>query len=147
VLENVMVVDSLLDQLTGGYGCVDGCRGRVRLREEWLSVKLADESPADLDARVRSDHLEVEDEPTCLHRVDHMAQDVHDVLRLYSSQRPREDYEVERVGLDLDRLAGRDTIGDPFGEPRRKRAPRFVDRVGIRIEREHIRRVGSDTDC
>jgi hypothetical protein len=142
-----MVVDGLFDELTGGNGGVDRCRGRVRLREEWLPVKLADESPADLDARVRSDHLEVEDEPACLHCVDHMAQDVHDVLRLYSSQRPREDDEVERVRLDLDRVAGRNTIGDPFGEPWRKRPPRFVNRVGIRIEREHIRRVGSDTDC
>ncbi len=142
-----MVVDSLLDQLTGGYGGVDGCRGRVRFRKEWLPVKLADESPADLDARVRSDHLEVEDEPVCLCCVDHMAQDVHDVLRLYSSQRPREDHEVERVRLDLDRVAGRNAIGDPFGEPWRKRPPRFVNRFCIRIEREHIRCVGSDTDC
>ena len=120
VLENVMVVDSLFDELTGGYGGVDGCHGRVRLCEEWLSVKLADESPADLDARVRSDHLEVEDEPACLHCVDHMVQDVHDVLRLYSSQRPREDHEVERMRLHLDRVAGRNTIGNPFGELWRK---------------------------
>ncbi|HEY8629000.1 MAG TPA: hypothetical protein VIL73_00445 [Gaiellaceae bacterium] len=34
VLENVMIVDGLLDQLTGGYGGVDGSRSRVRLREE-----------------------------------------------------------------------------------------------------------------
>jgi hypothetical protein len=147
VLENVMVVDGLFDELTGGYGGVDGCRGRVRLYEKWLSVKLADESLADLDARVRSDHLKVEDEPACPHRVDHVAQDVHDVLRLYSSQGPREDYEVERVRLDLDRVAGRNTIGNPLGEPCRKAAPCFVNRFGIRIEREHIRRVGSDTDC
>jgi hypothetical protein len=73
VLENVMVVDSLLDQLTGGHGGIDCSRGSVRLREEWLSVKLADESPTDLDARVRSDHLEVEDDTACLHCVDHMA--------------------------------------------------------------------------
>ena len=73
VLENVMVVDSLLDQLTGGHGGVDGCRGSVRLREQWLSVKLADESPTDLDVRVRPDHLEVEDDTACLHCVDHMA--------------------------------------------------------------------------
>jgi hypothetical protein len=142
-----MVVDSLLDQLAGGHGGIDCCRGRVRLREEWLSVKLADESSTDLDVRVRSDHLEVEDDTACLHCVDHMAQDVHDVLRLYSSQRPREDHEVERVRLDLDRVTGRDTIGDPFGEPWGKRPPRLVNRFGIRIEREHARRVGSDTDC
>jgi hypothetical protein len=147
VLENVMVVDGLFDELTGGYGGVDGCRGRVRLYEEWLTVKLADESLADLDVRVRSDHLKVEDEPACPHRVDHMAQDVHDVLRLYSSQGPREDYEVERVRLDLDRVAGRNTVSNRFGELWGKRPPRFVNRVGIRIEREHIRRVGSDTDC
>ena len=49
--------------------------------------------------------------------------------------------------LDLDRVAGRDTIGDPFGEPWGKRPPRLVNRFGIRIEREHARRVGSDTDC
>jgi len=142
-----MVVDGFLDELTGGYGGIDGCRGGVRFREEWLSVKLTNESLADLDARVRPDHLEVEDEPARLHCVDHMAQDVHDVLRLYSSQGPREDHEVERVRLDLDRVAGRNTIGDPFGEPLRKRSPRFVNRVVIRIEREHIRRVGSDSDC
>ena len=49
--------------------------------------------------------------------------------------------------LNLDRVAGRHTIGDPVGEPWRKRAPRCVNRFSIRIEREHIRRVGSDTDC
>ena len=48
--------------------------------------------------------------------------------------------------LNLDRVARRNPIGDPFGEPLRKRPPRFVNRVGIRIERENIRRVGSDTD-
>jgi hypothetical protein len=116
VLENVMVVDSLLDQLTGANGGVDGGHGSVRLREEWLTVKLADELPIDLDARVRPDHLEIEDDTACLDCVDHMAQDVHDILRLYSSQRPREDHEVERVRLDLDRVACSDTIGDPFGK-------------------------------
>jgi hypothetical protein len=51
------------------------------------------------------------------------------------------------VRLDLDRVAGRNTIGNPLGEPCRKGSPCFVNRFGIRIEREHIRRVGSDTDC
>ncbi len=48
--------------------------------------------------------------------------------------------------LDLDRVAGRNTISNRFGELWGKRPPRFVNRFGIRIEREHIRRVGSDTD-
>jgi hypothetical protein len=116
VLKHVVVVDGLFDEPAGGYGGVDGCDGRVRFGEEWLSVKLTDESSVGLDARVRSDHLEVENEPPCLHRVDHVAQDVHDVLRLYSSQRPGEDDEVERVRFDLDCVSGRDTVGDSFGE-------------------------------
>ena len=38
-------------------------------------------------------------------------------------------------------------MGKRGGEPRGKRPPRLVNRFGIRIEREHARRVGSDTDC
>ena len=39
-----------------------------------------------LDDRVGPDHLQVEDEPAGLDRVDCVAQDVHDVLRVYSSE-------------------------------------------------------------
>jgi len=50
------------------------------------------------------------------------------------------------VRLDLDRVAGRDTIGDTLSKLWRKRPPRPINRVGIRIERDHARRVGSDAD-
>jgi hypothetical protein len=42
--------------------------------------------PVDLDGRVGADHLQVEYEPAGLDRLDHVAQDVHDVLRVYSSE-------------------------------------------------------------
>ncbi|MGZ4401500.1 MAG: hypothetical protein ACXVRI_01420, partial [Gaiellaceae bacterium] len=84
--------------------------GGVGLREQRLAPDLADPLLAGLDDRVRPDHLQVEDEPTGIHRVDHVAQDVHDVLRFDSSERPGEEREVERTPLDLDLRTGCNAI-------------------------------------
>ena len=60
--------------------------GGVGHAEERFAVDLADDLPVDLDGRVRPDHLQVEDDPAGLDRVDHVAQDVHDVLRVDASE-------------------------------------------------------------
>jgi hypothetical protein len=63
------------------------CRGcGVGLAEERLAVELADDPSVGLDNRIRPDHLQVESEPTRLDRVQHVAQDVHDVLRVDASE-------------------------------------------------------------
>lgn len=61
-----MVVDRLVDQLPGA---------------------IADGLPVDLDRWVGPDHLQIEYVPAGPDRLDHVAQDVHDVLRVYSSER------------------------------------------------------------
>jgi len=78
VLAHVVVVDRLVDQLPGA---------------------IADGLPVDLDRWVGPHHLQVEYVPAGPDRLDHAAQDVHDVLRVYSSERPGEDDRVERVRL------------------------------------------------
>jgi hypothetical protein len=63
------------------------CRGcSVGLAEERLAVDLADDPSVGLDNWIRPDHLQVESEPTRLDRVHHVAQDVHDVLRVDASE-------------------------------------------------------------
>jgi len=47
-----------------------------------LPVDLAYDSSVDLYARVGPDHLQVEHEASGLDCADHVAQDVHDVLRI-----------------------------------------------------------------
>jgi CspA family cold shock protein len=115
VLSYVVVVDCLLDQQSAFDERVDGGGGGVSAAEERLAVDLGYDPPVDLDGRVRPDHLQVEDNPVRLDRVDHMGQDVHDVLRVDASERPREDDDVERVSLELDLLAGGDAISDALG--------------------------------
>ena len=116
VLAHVEVVNGLFEQPGGAYVSIDGGGGGVSEPEERLSIDLADHAAADLDPGIGPDHLQVQHEPVGLDRVHHVAQDVHDVLRLYSSERPGEDDEVERMGLDLDLLAGGNSIGDPVAE-------------------------------
>jgi hypothetical protein len=60
--------------------------------------------PADFDRRVRPDHLKVEHVSSRTDRPNHVAQDVHDVLRVDASERPGEDDEIERVRFELDLL-------------------------------------------
>ncbi|HEU4612428.1 MAG TPA: hypothetical protein VFS15_10140 [Kofleriaceae bacterium] len=81
-----MVVDREFDQCAVADERVDG-RGRsVGRDEEGLAVDLADDSAVDLDDGIRSDDLQVEDVPAGLDCCDHLTQDVHDVLRLDSSE-------------------------------------------------------------
>jgi hypothetical protein len=86
VLAHVVVVDRLLDQLSGADERVDGVGSSVSWAEERFTVDLADGLPVDFDGWVGPDHLQVEYEPAGLDRLDHVAQDVHDVLRVYSSE-------------------------------------------------------------
>ncbi len=86
VLAYVVVVDCLLDQPAGGNEIIDGRGGGVSLVKKRLAVDLAQHSTVALDARVRPDHLQIEQQPARPHCVEHIAQDVHDVLGLYSSE-------------------------------------------------------------
>ena len=93
-----------------------GSRGGIGQPEERSAVDLAEGSAVELDPGVRPDHLQVEHHSAGPDRFDHVAQDVHDVLRLYSSERPGEDNEVEGVRLHLDLLAGGNSVGNSLGE-------------------------------
>jgi len=86
VLEHVVFVVGLFDEPTSSDERVDGGGCGNSRAEERLTVDLAHLSAASLDDRVRADHLQVEHEPARLDRFDHVAQDVHDVLRLDSSE-------------------------------------------------------------
>ena len=86
VLPNVVIVDSLLDQLMGSNELVDGGGRSVRAAEERFSVDLTDDLSVAFDGRVGAYHLQVKDEPARGDRIDHVAQDVHDVLRFHSSE-------------------------------------------------------------
>jgi hypothetical protein len=86
VLAHIVVVDFLLDQQAAVDVVVDRSGRSVRHDEQWLAVDLADDATVDLDYGVRSDHLDVEHLPVRLDRCDHLTQDVHDVLRVDSSE-------------------------------------------------------------
>jgi hypothetical protein len=86
VRTDIVIVDRFLDQPTVGDRGID-CMGRcVSLREERAAVDLADKHAIELDARVRSNHLQVKNDSARLHSADHIAEDVHDVLGLHSSE-------------------------------------------------------------
>ena len=86
VLAHVVVVDCLFEQPSGADERVDGGGRGVGGAEERLAVDFADEAFADLGGRVRPYHLQVENVPVRLDCSDHIAQDVHDVLRVDSSE-------------------------------------------------------------
>ena len=117
MLAHVVVVDRLLNEVSGGDSSVDG-------RCQRLPVNLGDDVPIPLDLRVRPDHLQVEHDPARHHRLEHSTQDVHDVLRLHASERPGEHDEIERFSLDLELLRRRDAVADPSDKFGRERTPR-----------------------
>ena len=86
VLADVMVVDGLLGKPSAGDEGVDCGGRRVGRPEKGLAVDLANDPPVDLDNGIRANHLQVEDQPTRPYCLDHVAQDVHDVLGLDSSE-------------------------------------------------------------
>src|SRR6478752_1462506 len=51
-----------------------------------VAVDFADDLPADFDRRVRPDHLKVEHVSSRTDSPNHVAQDVHDVLRVDASE-------------------------------------------------------------
>jgi hypothetical protein len=146
VLARVVIVDRLLDQAALGDECIDGRGGGVSEAKEGLAVDLAHDSTVDLDARVGPDHLQVEHEPARPDCADHIAQDVHDVLGLYSSERPGEDDEVERVRFDLDLLARGDLVDDAVGKCHRQEAARPLHRFRVGIEGQHAGRLRGDPE-
>ena len=86
VLADVVVVDRLLNQLVASHEPVDSSGCGVGAAEERFAVDLADDLPLALDGRVGADHLQIEYKSAGLDRIDHVAQDVHDVLRFHSSE-------------------------------------------------------------
>jgi hypothetical protein len=146
VLAHVVVVDCLFDELLAGDEVID-CRGRsVGRSKERLAVDLAYDPPVDLDDGVRSDHLQVERQPTDLDCFDHVAQDVLDVLGLDASERPREDGEVEGMRLDLDLLARCDPVADAVAQLGRQGTARPFDRLGVGVEGKDIGRFASNRE-
>jgi hypothetical protein len=86
VLADVVVVDGLLDETTRGHQIVDRCSGGVGPLEEGLAIDFAQHLAVALGSRIRPDHLQIENDASGPDRVHHVAQDVHDVLRLHSSE-------------------------------------------------------------
>jgi hypothetical protein len=86
VLAHVVVVDRFLNETAGENERVDGGRRSVGLSEEGFAVDLAQNPVIGLDDGVGSNHLQVEHRASRLDCVDHIAQDVHDVLGLHSSK-------------------------------------------------------------
>jgi len=76
----------MLDQPPRADESVDGGCCGVGCMEERLAVDLADEALVDLRGWIGPEHLQVEHEPSRPHCFDHVAQDVHDVLRGDSSE-------------------------------------------------------------
>lgn len=95
VLPHVVVVDLFLFECSLLNQKIDGSSRGVGSHEEGASVDLAQDGAVDLHERVRPDHLEVEDDPVRDERFSEPTQDVHDVLGLHSSERPREEHDVE----------------------------------------------------
>ena len=116
MLEHVVVIDGLFDQTAVEDEGIDRRGGRVSEAEEWLAVDCAEDLAVYFNVRIGPDHLQVEHDAAELHCFDHVAQDVHDVLRLHSSKRPGKDDEIERLGFDLDLFPGSDLIGDALSE-------------------------------
>jgi hypothetical protein len=86
VLEDVVVVHDLVQQVACFDCGVDRGDGGVGFTEQGFRVDNADDVPVDFDDGLGPDHLQVEDEagwPDC---VDHLMQDVHDVLRVDASE-------------------------------------------------------------
>ena len=55
---------------------------------ERTAVDRAHDRPLDLNDGLRPDHLQIEHDAPRADSVDHLAQDVHDVLRVDASERP-----------------------------------------------------------
>ena len=85
-LADVVVVSRLREQMSGGDERVDCSGCGVGGVEERLAVDLAEELALGFNDRVGPDHLQVEYEPARFDRLDHLTQDVHDVLRIDSSE-------------------------------------------------------------
>ena len=101
VLEHVVVIDCLVDEMARFDPCIDRpCRSVCPLKHR-LAVYPGDDEPVSLNRWIRPDHLQIKDQPSGLDRFDRTTQDVHDVLRRHTSERPGEDNEIERTRLDL----------------------------------------------
>jgi hypothetical protein len=86
VRADVVIVDRFLDQVSCSDGGVDRSCGRIRFGEERPAVDFADQLCVELDARVRSDDLKIEDDAARAYGADHVVEDVHDVLGSDSSE-------------------------------------------------------------
>ena len=76
MLQNIVVVDRLLEQAAGRDARIYGCGSGIRQSEERIPFDLTEESAVDFDARIRTDHLQVEDDTARFHRLNHVAKNV-----------------------------------------------------------------------
>jgi len=81
-----MVVSCFIGKQVLPYRDVKRGDSGVGLAEQWLAIDLAKDATAGFHDGVRPDDLQIEHEPSGLDAIDHVAQDVHDVLRLHSSE-------------------------------------------------------------
>jgi hypothetical protein len=144
VLAYFVVIDGLFHEVTCLDARIDCRRCRVRPGEQRLAVDLGDHAPVQLHQWIRPNHLQIEDEPAGPDCLGHSTQDVHDVLRWHTSERPREDDEVERARRDLELVRRGGQKRDSVREIGRQHLPCLLDRFRIRIEREHVRGFSSE---
>jgi hypothetical protein len=76
----------LVDEDTFSDQRIEPGRGCERTREEPASIELAEQLPVDLDPLGRRHRKQVHDYPAGDERAQQVAQDVHDALRLHSSE-------------------------------------------------------------
>ena len=136
VLQHVVVVECLLFEHLLGNQEIDRAPGGVGSHEQRAPVDLAQHRAVDLHERMRPDHLEIENDPFRDERFSESTQDVHDVLGLHSSERPREQHDVERRPWDLDGRRRRRREPDALGELGRQGLSRGFDGVFVRIKGE-----------
>jgi len=144
MLEDVVVVDTLFDKPALGHQEIHRCSCGIRSLEERTAVADVDDSPLRLDARMRPDDLQVEDDSTGDNCLMESAKDVHHVLIGDSSECPREQRDVESGRRDLDVDGRGDAISHPPSQRARQRGARRRHGGLIGIESQHARSMLGD---
>src|SRR5947207_11571195 len=83
--------------------------------------------------------MDVENPTTRSHCLLDVAQDVHDVLGLHSSERPAEERELELSFRQLDLARVRDLEAQALAQLARRLVAGGRDDLLVRVEREHLR--------
>src|SRR5205807_3438566 len=98
---------------------------RLQDPDELPRVDEAEPAPAGTDGELEAERVDVEEEAVRSQCPVDVAQDVHDVLGVNSSERPGEERRVELCGRQLDLGCVGDLEADPVAESTGRRAPRL----------------------